>query len=138
MGLPNKKRPRTMLDLIPDDVITTHIVPCLDEVATLKARIAELEAEAEASKKRSREQKEQERDRWVRRESRFVASVERSQEETRKWRKKHAGLQSWLNHGYDKVATLKARVAELEAETEDFKIRISHLLNICHQYINAL
>ena len=36
-----------MLDLIPDDVITTHIVPCLDEVATLTARIAELELERE-------------------------------------------------------------------------------------------
>ena len=91
-----------MLDLIPDDVITSHILPCLDEVATLKEQLRD------------------------------------SQEETRKWRKKHAGLQSWLNHGYDEVATLKARVAELEAETEDFKIRISHLLNICHQYINAL
>ena len=45
MGQPNKKRARTMLDLIPDDVITTHIVPCLDEVATLKARIAKLELE---------------------------------------------------------------------------------------------
>ena len=47
-----------MLDLIPDDVITTHLLPCLDEVATLKARIAELKAEAYAFKKRSREQKE--------------------------------------------------------------------------------
>jgi len=39
------KKPRTMLDLLPDDIVSTHIVPHIDETAALKARIAELEDE---------------------------------------------------------------------------------------------
>ena len=115
------KRTRTMLDLIPDDVITTHILPCLDEVATLKARIAELKAEAEVEKKRSREQEERI---WLRMERRenwwedhcddLKEQLEEEEEETRKWRKRHATEEEETRKWRKRHATVKYRLHSLQ------------------------